>query len=1060
MALETQIVDVPLRGGLAEAVAPELLPPGTWLTMDNVELSKEGEIRKRGGFRKDTQSGLWGDTYAVGEHVARSEVLGISFDPSEVSSERYSGGGVRLSARSASGAWQDRGSLPPFEVERRPLVRSHFDLDQSCVQVAVTGAVRLVAWVSPPTIVGASHSEIWIRADDIDTGHVRIPEQRISSPPALGGEDRPSKVAVFVSGNYFVVVWDTIDGAGAFVRIVGWRIATDLSSQDSAGTALSLTAGSRGLEWDACHLDGNSAGTYRWAYCIVNQSSGNLDVYSVVTATMADTWRYQETGFISTITAPVMHARVNPDSVNGYAYVLLGWIESSTPVFRICYTSTNPFTGLFIDGGLESSGSWDRCVVYLDSTTHYSVVAYSGEPTSGEEETRFWFLDNEDAFNAVWSPGFSRILGQEIWSRPFEPFDDGRVFLITTSYTGTGKRDSGYQLIDTYTLSNRFVDPPGWHGHLGRYGGKGQPPLSPVRVGWNYAAGSAHIPILVTSDETANGQLEEIVLRTDRQDLPGLWRTNAQAQGLTVITGSRTSFYDGERVLPAGWCESPVFLSGTVSYGSGSVEGHAINTNVYTYRAVYAYRDAAGNTHYSEPSDPLTVEVSTDGVSTVATVGLEIRYTSLWHGPEYDVSRYQSRGYILLFRTLKNEAAPFYQMVTSVALPNDTHSYSTTHADTFSDAQLFDLGYGFIYTNGGILPAQPAPPSTGACVHGNRIWLIDAEDRRRVWCSRVLVPQEAPAFNEELTLRLDDSPDEITGIESLDSSLAIFTRTRVYLVDGDGPGDTGEGGAFSVRLLTTGSGCDDGRSLVRFDGGICYRDPSGLQLLARGGLPVPVGEAVRETVAAYPRCLGACHDATERRCLWLLDDGAGGDARAVVFDYRAGAWYTWSWVIDEVWSGLATYQGAPWLATSDGIWYPQASGYDSGSGWITMRVRTPWIRLGAVAGYQRARRLFVQGERLTDCSLTADVYLDHDGATAVDSFEWDLGPDTTATRLPRFALRGVLARQHGRSVAVELYDSAPEDQDTAERTGVRIFGLSLEIGAKPGPLWLSAGNKR
>lgn len=1060
MALQTQIVDVPLRGGLAESNAPELLPPGAWLVMDNVELSREGEIRKRGGFRKDTQSGLWGDTYAIGSHEAREEVTAILFDPSEVTDERYSGKGVRLVARSASGAWQARGSLPPFEVSRRPLVRSHFDLDQSCVQVAVTGAVRLVAWVSPSTLVGGTHKEIWIEAVDVETGHVRIPQQRISSPPALGGDDRPERVAVFVSGGYFVVVWDTIDGTGAFVRLVGWRIATDLSSQDSSGTQLTLLSGSRGLEWDACHLDGSDAASYRWAYCLVNQSSGDLDVYSVVTATMADTWRYSEAPYVSAIESPVIHARVNPDSVNGYAYVLLGWIESAAPVFRLCYTSTSPFTGLFLEGGLEASGSWDRCVVYLDETSRYSVVAYSGEATTGEEETRFWSLDNEGAFSTVWSPGFSRVLGQEIWSRPFEPFGDGRIFLVTTSYTGTNKRDSGFQLIDTYTLSNRFVDPPGWHGHLARYGGKGQPPISPVRVGWNSTAGTVHIPVLVTSDETGNGQLEEIVLGTDRQNLPGLWRTSAQANGLTVITGSLTCFYDGDQVLPAGWCEPPVIANAAVTYGTGAIEGDAVNTNVYTYRAVYAYRDAAGNTHYSEPSLPVTVNVSTDGMSTVAQVDLEVRYTSLWHGPEYSASRYQSRAYLLLFRTRKNEAAPYYQFVTSTALPNDTHSWGTTFVDSYSDTQLAALGYGYVYTNGGLLPSQPAPPSTGATVHGNRVWLIDAEDRRRVWFSRLLVPGEAPAFNEELTLRVDDSTDEITAIESLDSSLAIFTRTRIYLVDGEGPGDTGDGPAFVVRLLTTSSGCTDGRSVVRFEGGLLYRDSYGLQLLARGGLPAAAGDAVRETVAGLPRCLGAAHDAAERRCLWVFDDGAGGSARVVVFDYRANAWYTWSWIIPEVWSGVAVYGGEPWLCTGDGVWYPSTLGYDSGSGWITMRIRTPWIRLGAVAGYQRARKLFLQGEKLTDCSLTADVYLDHDGTTAADTFTWSLEPGTEVTRLPLFAVRGVLARQHGRSVAVEVYDEAPEESDTAARTGVRIFGLSLEIGAKPGALWLSAGNKR
>jgi hypothetical protein len=1059
MALVSELIDVPFRGGLAQGVAPELVPAGGWLVHENVLISKEGEVSKRYGFVEETQTSFWGTHHAIGTHDARGELLSVAQSNERAGNNFYLGKGVRLRARDAGGEWQERGALAPLEPRRRALVRSHHDLDQSCVQVAVTGRYRLVAWISSPVTLGAGAAdEVWIRVDDVETGHTVIRERRVSVPPSLGGIDEPGRLAVFVSASWFVVVWDTAVTASGTTFLRAWRVSTDLNTLDAAPTSMTAIPGARGLEWDACPLDGS-----RWVYVLINTTAVRAELYSVVTSTLVDTFRLAQAPVLATQSAPAIHARQFSTTTR----ILTSWIEAGEPV--VWLTESFAWTVVGTSHTFEGGGTFfDRVAPYIESDATWCTLVYSGDRVLGKEETVFHRFQWVAPVATAWGTGstFSTIKGQELWSRPWEPWDDGRVFVVTTSYVGTDKRDAGFQLVDcgSFGISNNYNVPPIWHGHLARYGGKGQPPLSPVRVGVSSTTGTSHLPVLVVSDETNNGQLDEIILYREPADAAGLGRS-AQAQGLTVHTGSLTTLYDGERVLPAGFAEPPVITGASVSYQPTGLEGDAVNTNVYLYTAVYAYRDAAGNTHVSEPAPIKAVSISTGGGFTTAYVTLTIRYTSLWHGPEGDtgeLSEAQGTVYVLLFRTVKNQTGPFYQRVTSVQIPNDFREYSTTYVDTLNDAGLTALGYGFLYTNGGVLPSQPAPPSCAAAVHGNRVWLVDAEDRRRVWFSRSLVPGEAPAFNEELTLRLDDAPDEITGIESLDSSLAVFTSSRIYLVDGDGPNDQGEGGAFVVRLLTTTSGCDDGRSLLRFEGGLLYRDPSGLQLLARGGLPAPVGDAVRDVLRTYPRVRAATHDAPGRRCLWVVDapDAETPDARVIVFDYRHGSWGTWAWALPSPWAGVVAYGGA--VAVHDGgrVLSATNEGYDDGDTWITMRVRTPWIRLASLAGYQRARRLVLQGEKLSDCTLSARLYLDHDGTTVQDTWAWDLGPSTTVTRLPQIALRAVLARQHGRSVAVEVWDSEPDDVSRAVVTGVRLFGLSLEIGRKPGPLWVSAGNKR
>lgn len=1061
MALASQLIDVPFRGGLAQGVAPELVPAGGWLQLENAVLSKDGEIRKRPGFNRDTQSATYGAILGLGVHPARDELIMATVDDSRHPSGYSTSDGVVLRARPEAGGWQDRGLLPPFGVRQRALVRSHLDLDQSSIQLAVTGRFRVAVWLSPPTILGVGAPlEVWMRVDEADSGHAVIQPRRISIPPSLFGSDRPDRCTVFVSGSHFVVVWGS-DQSGAYV-IRHWKIATDLNSEDAVPTTIRSYPAARALEWDACPLDAPS-GVARWVYAITN-GSAQIEVLTVVTATGVDT-----PGAVitppSTPSAPAIHAR----SMGGApTRVIVGCIFAGLPhVTMLDATAWN----MISNAALESTGSWNRIVVYLESNGSHAIVAYSGDRAVGKEETVYYQLPYTTPPTVplpTWSAGFSRIPGQEIWSRPFEPYGDGRIFFVVTSYLGTDKRQAGYHLIDTALRGLGNAEPPICLGSLARYGGKGQPPLLPVWVPSALGDPRMHLPVLVTSDEVANGQLDEVILDGDttRAQLYG----RASAQGLTLHTGSRTTVYDGQRVLPAGFPEPPVIKSALVSYQPApGLEGTATGANVYLYTAVYAYRDDAGNTHYSEPAPIKAVSIGTSGGHLTATVTLEVQYTALGPGAQDNggTGRTPNKVYVLLFRTVKNQSAPFYQRIASQEIDNRPRDYSATFVDTLDDSGLAALGYGFLYTDGGILPAQPAPPSCGATVHGGRFWLIDAADRRRVWFSRTLVPGEAPAWNEELTIRLDDA-DEITAIESLDASLAVFTRSRVYLIDGDGPNDQGEGGAFAVRLLTTTSGCVDPRSVLRFEGGILYRDASGLQLLARGGLPVPVGDPVRDVLDQHPGHWSAWHDAANRRCLWALEgtdpvtlDASG---KIVVFDYRHTSWSTWSVAPElERWRYLAGAWGVLHVTDDRRVLSQSTDGYDndgSGNTWITLRVRTPWIRLASLAGYQRARKMFLQGEKLSDCTLHAQLYLDHDGSTVQDAWSWDLGPGTTVTGLPNFAVRAVLARQHGRSVAVEIYDAAPTATDLEETTGVRLFGLSLEIGAKPGALWLAAGNKR
>lgn len=1050
MPLPTQEIEIPFQSGLRQDVAPEVLPAGAWLVFENAEYGQTGEVRKRSGYGLLSGNKVGGGTLANRTWLGtgRSELLLVSHEP-DTALNHYIGNGYTLNAYfDERDLWARRGQMPVFGHSRQPLVRNYRDLDQAGAQVAVRSPYRAVAWItsngnrSTPGDVC-----VWFRVDNLRTGQVVVAEQKISE-----NVDDPTELALFASHNTFVVVWANqgLVGSNA-IRV--WRWNTGDLSQDSAPSDLfPRLVGATPIfsgTWDACDL---ATGTPGFACVYFDPDTGDVTVRSFTTSTLTQTDAYFVTAPGGTATAPTVHSNGTTLSV---AYCAASLVYSvlldSTAISSVIYANFAVFAAP--SGG----GSWVQVTTLVQTSNGAVWYSARGDDNPGEELVRSCAFDLSGSVEVA---AFD-LENQALWSRLVEPYGDGRVFLITTSYTGSTRRNAGYQIIDLYTANTVTAFPRGWHGTMAWFGGKSQPRNNLAFVARKGPNEDLHLPILVASEEVGNGQWDLAVISTlPSEARSDLWHT-AEAAGLTYFSGSHTVVYDGETVVEAGFVEPPLISNALVTYsaGPGGLEGDAVLTHSYLYQAVYAWRDAAGNVHYSQPSLIKEVLVSKSGTDTFATVDLTIKCTSLLR--KVDILGDQGdRVYILLFRTKKNSKnGPYYKLVGSQAIINQPYSYSVFYTDSFSDTDLEGLKLGFIYTNGGLLENHPAPPSLHLAVHQNRVWAVDAEDRRKVWFTKNIVPGEAPGWNAGLSVRVDDSPDELTGLASLDDALAVFTRSRVYLVEGLGPNDQGQGQPFSVRLLSTSAGCIDARSIVRFEGGVFFQDASGLMLLAKGAaVPVPAGDAVRTTLEAFPTILRAVHDPRRRRILWLC---LGEDARRiVVYDYRHQAWYTWIYTYTDV-LGQAIWRDVHILHDSTQVNYEAGTGYDPGDTWIPMKIRTPWLRLGALGGYQRFRKFVLLGERQTECSLEVRLFTDHDEATVRQTWTWDLDASSTVNDLPRLALRNhVGTHQTARVASLEFSDVAPEGIDRAAHTGVSLYGLTLQLGVKPGLARLPATNKR
>ena len=551
-------------------------------------------------------------------------------------------------------------------------------------------------------------------------------------------------------------------------------------------------------------------------------------------------------------------------------------------------------------------------------------------------------------------------------------------------------------------------------------------------------------------------------------------QNSGNANGDLLLSGGLTSVYDSQGLVEAGFLHGPepagTAPSNPLVGGGGS---GTMLAGTYNYVCAWEWTDAHGQLHQSELSPVLSATLT--GGSTSNQVTLQTRCLSM-------TARGGPGGYgsldgiyrdvtLAVFRTLANQASPYYRLTQRNFYPgqaglvlNKRDQGSVSYVDLTPDSVVTTLGYGFAYTDGlsgSTLQSVCAPPSNAVVVHKNRLWLASAEDTKAIWFSKLFVPGEFPGFNDALTVRIDDAPDGATALASLDSALVIFTPSHVYLVEGDGPNDTGFGGQFlGPHMLTSEAGCVDPRSIAVFSGGVVFQGRAGFYLLDRSRTLTYLGTHVQQLFLTYPTVLGVQVDAARQRIYWLCDGGSNGQ-KTIVYDYGHDIWYTWT--VDGTGSNgaltSALWMGRHVVADASGI---QLESYGTqpacdASGYVQSLVHTPWIRVGAVGGFQRVWRVVLTGTQVSPHLLAVGVFLDYDDATLTEFIVFDMSVTSTVVGLPQFRLSFAPKIQKCSAIKIAIYDQSAANG--LAKNGFVLAGISLEIAVKKGSAKLSSLNR-
>lgn len=478
-------------------------------------------------------------------------------------------------------------------------------------------------------------------------------------------------------------------------------------------------------------------------------------------------------------------------------------------------------------------------------------------------------------------------------------------------------------------------------------------------------------------------------LRLVRLDFADPASHQTAVSGKTIyLGGAAQSMYDGQGWLESNFHYGPDWEVGAVIHTNAIGTG-SISNGTRNYVFGYEYTLANGEILRGPISKPYQVIIAGANNETELTPPT-CRHTRM--DAAVGLNRESAR--LVAWRTVDGDTSSYYR-ITSLdpSTVGDPNGYAKNDAtvdevailDQMSDADL--LTQEPLYSNGGVLENDPAPSTAIVAIGKGRLWTTDPSDGSTVHYSQVRVDGEVFQSPAGLSISVDPTGGDVTGIAFLDDAVVIFKRSAIFVVAGPGPRANpeagGSGDGFSdPQLVTTDVGCVSQRSIATTPVGLVFESAKGIYLLDRQLQASYVGAAVEAYNEQAVSRATLVDDTTQVRFLTA-------SGRTLLFDYAVGAWSTWTnheGVDAVVVGGVYHY-----LRNDGRVFAEDATGYDDAGAQIRLAIETAWIHFTeSLQGTELYRHLNLLGEWKSPHYLHVQAAVDY--ATPGD-WQWVTLPE-------------------------------------------------------------------
>jgi hypothetical protein len=485
---------------------------------------------------------------------------------------------------------------------------------------------------------------------------------------------------------------------------------------------------------------------------------------------------------------------------------------------------------------------------------------------------------------------------------------------------------------------------------------------------WSFCALGSRLVLTATSTARKDFQ----VTRVDLDFMPKF--RACQAGRSLYIAGGVVQEYDSEVVRPAGFLHWPEYTLAASAAG-----GALTASSTYTYRIYLVERNALGEWIRSTAITKTVALAVGDNrvVITLPPLPFLSRDRFKWE-------IYRSAANLSLLK-LVTQVDPSSFGSTYLLSRSTSYTYNDIIADATIATNALDPAPALTQAGYGVLDQQP-PPSCEMIANGrDRVWFAGGSiDPGSVAYTRLYDPGEAPLWNEALTVQVDRSSEEISGLGFMADSVAVFKPSRIYAVSGDGPDNLGRGDFDTPRLAITDTGCVSPDSIALIPWGIAFQSNKGIRIVTPGygilNVGLPVDPAVSEDdprIASVSRDVVRFQGASDTLSLCYRE---ADKPRWSMWTYGAVSACLWKGNVIVAPSGMDSYRGI--------VWQESMSTFLDGGNFYSLYVDLGWEFPEKSGAWGKFRWWTLVGRYLSLHKLNGYVQYDFNEAPIYD-FTWD-----------------------------------------------------------------------